>query len=282
MLPQSKKELAKIRNLLWIILVAAFISSCSRAVNKDVMNLTAHSDKALDLYNQAYANAFRILELDKAVALYEKAIAEDPDFFMAYYQLATYHLFHGNDREFENNARAAIQISSRLSSGERIQKKVLEKWLADQESNVSNLGQQLVQMFPNDPDAYMNLGYYEYMAEQYPEAIEAFERAESLGLKKSAYCGPKLAIVPLCMLGYTYLNTGQVDKARESFDRYIQRYPDDQNPYDCKADYFIYIGDYKSAAASYLKAYQMDTTHSEFLERALEAGKLAGSESNIE
>jgi hypothetical protein len=47
------------------------------------------------------------------------------------------------------------------------------------------------------------------MAEDYPEAIKAFEKAESLGPGEGAYCGPKLAIVPVCMLGYAYLNTGQ-------------------------------------------------------------------------
>ena len=106
------------------------------------------------------------------------------------------------------------------------------------------------------------------MSEDYNEAISAFEQAEAKEKKEGEYCGTKLAIVPLCMLGYTYLRTNQLEESKMSFDKYIEKYPDDQNPYDCKADYFMTIEDYSSAYESYMKACQIDTTHTEFLKRA--------------
>ncbi len=241
------------------------------------MTVTSNSLKALELYNEAYDVAFLIVDLDKAIALYKKAISEDPEFFMAYYQLATYYFFHGQEKEFEENALAATKFSVKLNKGEAIQKKVLERWLADKKSSVSDLGLRLVEMFPDDPDAHINLGFYHFIGEEFEEAIVAFEKAESMGSKEGVYCGPKLAIVPICMLGYTYLRTSQLEESKMSFDKYIEKYPDDQNPYDCKADYFMTVEDYSGAYKSYMKAYQIDTTYGAFLERALYARNLGDS-----
>lgn len=63
------------------------------------------------------------------------------------------------------------------------------------------------------------------MSEDYNEAISAFEQAEAKGKKEGEYCGPKLAIVPFCMLGYTYLRTNQLEESKMSFDKYIEKYP---------------------------------------------------------
>ena len=260
-----------------LILVLIIFASCSTKIEDEAMKVTSKSEKAIELYENAYQIAYRVLDLDKAVSIYNEAIQEDPNFFMAYYQLATFYLFHKNDKEFVENAKAAIECNLALSDGEKIQKKILEKWLNDRNADASELGIQLVNLYPDDPDSYLNLGFIYYMNKDYPNAIKAFEKSMNMEDRGDLYCGPKLAIVPICMLGYSYLLSNQLEQTKISFDKYITMFPNDQNPYDCKADYFMATKEYNKAYESYMKAYSMDTTYKGFLQRALYAKELNDS-----
>ena len=132
------------------------------------------------------------------------------------------------------------------------------------------LGSRLVKLYPDDPDSYFNLGYIDFLDKDYPGAIKAFEKSMTMKDTGTLYCGPKLAIVPICMLGYACLLSDQMEKANESFDKYVELFPGDQNPYDCKADYYIATGNYEKAYESYMTAYQIDTTYKIFLQRAID------------
>ncbi len=260
-----------------IIFSILLFISCNQEVKDGAMTVTTNSEKALELYQKGYEIAYGVVELDKAVSFYEQATKEDTNFFMAYYQLATYNLFHNNDKEFEENVLAAVQCNTELSKGEEIQKKALKAWLKNRNTNNSNLGLQLVELYPNDPDALINLGFFYYMDNDYINAIPTFEKANSMERLDNKYCGPKLAIVPVCLLGYSYLITGQLDNAKTSFDNYIKQFPDEQNPYDCKADYFMTTKEYDEAYRCYMTAYKIDTTFQIFFQRALEAKNLYDS-----
>lgn len=264
----------------WLMLILTIIASCTTETKEEAMHATSNSEKAIELYKNAYEIAYGVLELDKAVSIYEKAIQEDSNFFMAYYQLATYHLFHKNNDEFIKTAKAAIDCDIKFSEGEIVQKNILEIWLNDREGDASELGTRLIELYPNDPDSYLNLGYIYYLNKDFSNAIEVFEKSITMENIGELYCGPKLAIVPICMLGYSYLVSDQLDKAKESFDKYISQFPEEQNPYDCKADYFMAVQDYKNAYDCYIKAYNIDTTYKVYLNRALNAKELADSLKN--
>jgi Tfp pilus assembly protein PilF len=269
-------------NFAWLLLIVVMIASCKTELRDEAMQATSNSKKAKELYKDAYQLAYGILELDKAVSIYEQAIKEDSNFFMAYYQLATYHLFHQDNDEFIKTAESAIRCDIKLSEGEKVQKSILETWLNNREGDASELGKKLIKLYPNDPDSYLNLGYIYYINKDYSKAIEVFKKSISMEDIGELYCGPKLAIVPICMLGYSYLVSDQLDNAKESFDEYISQFPNEQNPYDCKADYFLAIKDYESAYHSYMTAYNLDTTYNIFLKRALSVKELADSLMNIE
>jgi len=261
----------------WIILLFILLVACTTETKDEAMKATSDSNKAIELYKNAYEVAYGVLELEKAVSIYEKATIEDPNFFMAYYQLATYHLYHKNTNDFIESATAGIGCQIELSKGEKIQKELLKEWLKHMGSDVSELGKQLVDQYPNDPDAYLNLGFIYYLNKDYLNAIEVFEKAITMEDQGNLYCGPKLAVVPICMLGYSYLISDQLDKAKTSFDNYINQFPNDQNPYDCKADYFMTTEDYDKAYVSYMTAYKIDTTYQVFHQRAMNAKHLNDS-----
>ena len=261
----------KRKHIYTLLLAFILLPGCNNMDNRDFMSVTTRSSEALDLYQEAYAIATGIVELERSVALYRKALEKDPEFFMARYQLATHALFHNNEADFRTHARAAIESRARLSKGEILLKRALESWLEDPEADVSTLGRQLAEWYPEDPDAWINLGFFYYMHKNYTGTISSLEKAMLLEDPDGIYSGPKLAIVPICMLGYTYMATGQMNKARTTFDDYILRYPGEQNPYDCMADYFMAIGEYDKAFDNYMIAFRMDTTHDVYRQRALNA-----------
>jgi tetratricopeptide (TPR) repeat protein len=189
-------------------------ASCRIASEEEAMQATSKSEKAVELYNSAYQIAYGVLELNKAITVCEQAIKEDPNFFMAYYQLATYHLFHQDDDEFIKTAESAIGCDIKLSKGEIVQKSILETWLNNRNGDASELGKELIKLYPNDPDSYLNLGFIYYINKDYLRAIEVFEKSISMDDIGESYCGPKLAIVPICMLGYSYLVSNQPEMYR--------------------------------------------------------------------
>lgn len=274
--PDKMKQI-KLFNYGWLILILMTIASCTTDKRKKAMQATLNSEKATKLYKNAYEIAYHVLDLNKALSIYEKAAQVDTNFFMAYYQLSTFYLFHQYDDDFVKNAEAAINCDIELSKGENIQKKILKLWLNNRKGDASELGKKLIELYPNDPDSYLNLGFIYYINKDYSNAIKLFEQSLEIKDIGELYCGPKLAIVPICMLGYSYLLSGKMDKAKDCFDKYISQFPNEQNPYDCKADYFKAVQDYENAYDNYMKAYSIDTSYKVFFKRALDVKELADS-----
>jgi tetratricopeptide (TPR) repeat protein len=78
------------------------------------------------------------------------------------------------------------------------------------------------------------------------------------------------------MLGYSYMDLNQNDKAEAAFNKYIELAPNNPNIYDSKGDYYMHIKDYGKAYDTYMKAYAMDPNWG--LKKAQEAKKLEGRE----
>jgi ketosteroid isomerase-like protein len=60
------------------------------------------------------------------------------------------------------------------------------------------------------------------------------------------------------MLGYYYLDLGNIEKSQFHFDKYISLRPDLANVYDSKGDFFMETGQYEEAAAHFDKSFAMD------------------------
>ena len=60
------------------------------------------------------------------------------------------------------------------------------------------------------------------------------------------------------LLGYKYMQDGQMEKAKQHFEIYIRQYPKTANAYDSYGDYYSKMGDKKKAKEMYLKAYELN------------------------
>lgn len=89
--------------ILVVFLLLLFLSFCKTEVKEEKIPVTTKSETAKGLYMKAY-KAGEQVELAKARNLYEKALIEDTDFFMAYYQMATYDLYFENEESFKEYA----------------------------------------------------------------------------------------------------------------------------------------------------------------------------------
>ncbi|MGC1391445.1 MAG: tetratricopeptide repeat protein [Bacteroidales bacterium] len=236
--------------LLTILFITGTLIFSQPAKDK-FMSVTTNSKSALLIYDQAL-KYFDDVFLNKAIETCKKALDQDPDFFMADYQLASYYLLNRSADNFNEYADAAINCKAKLSDAEELLKEALIR-LKQGTVNVTDLGKKLVEMYPNDPNSYNNLVSFQSLAGDSTGIVETLNKAIKIASNPASFYN---------QLGYAYLNLKQSDKAEEAFDKYIELEPKNPNVYDSKGDYYMYVKKYDKAYESYMTAYSMDHSFS--------------------
>jgi Tfp pilus assembly protein PilF len=223
----------------------------SQPAKEKFMSVTTNSKSALSYYNQAM-KYFDGVSLNKALETCKKALGEDPDFFMAYYQLASFYFLSRSGDNFDKYASAAINCKAKLSDAEELLKEALVR-LQKGQKNVTELGQKLVEMYPNDPNSYNNLVSFQSIAGDTIGIVETLNKAIKIATDPSTFYN---------QLGYAYLTLHQNEKAEVAFNKYIELDPKNPNVYDSKGDYYMFIKKYDKAYESYMNAYSIDHSFS--------------------
>ncbi|MGD0755077.1 MAG: hypothetical protein ABR927_08460 [Bacteroidales bacterium] len=223
----------------------------SQPANDKFMPVTTNSKSALSLYNHAI-KYYDDVNLNKAIETFKKALDQDPDFFMANFQLASYYLLNRSGDNFNEYVDAAINCKTKLSDAEELLKEALSR-LKQGQSDVTNLGQKLIEMYPNDPNSYNNLVSFQSLAGDTTGIVETLNKAIKIASNPASFYN---------QLGYAYLTLKQNDKGEEAFDKYIELEPKNPNVYDSKGDFYMYIKKYDKAYESYMIAYSMDPSFS--------------------
>jgi Tfp pilus assembly protein PilF len=223
----------------------------SQPAKEKFMPVTCSSKSALSFYNRAM-KYFDDVYLNKAVETCKKALDQDPDFFMANYQLASYYLLNRSGDNFDAYADAAINCKAKLSDAEEVLKETLVR-LKQGKIDVTDLGKKLEEMYPDDPNSYNNMVTFQSLAGDSTGIVETLNKAINVASNPASFYN---------QLGYAYLTLKQSDKAEAAFDKYIELEPKNPNVYDSKGDYYMYIKKYDKAYESYMTAYSMDTSFS--------------------
>lgn len=223
----------------------------SQPAKEKFMSVTSNSKSALSIYNQAM-KYYDDVKLNKAIETFKKALGQDPDFFMANYQLASYYLLNRSGNNFDGYADAAINCKTKLSDAEELLKEALFR-LKQGQNDVTDLGKKLVEMYPNDPNSYNNLVSFQSLAGDTTGIVETLNNAIKIASNPASFYN---------QLGYAYLTLKQNDKAEEAFDKYIELEPENPNVYDSKGDYYMYTKKYDRAYELYMKAYSIDPSFS--------------------
>jgi Flp pilus assembly protein TadD len=192
-----------------------------------------------------------------------EALKEDPDFFRANLTLAFVSLNPDNQGEFKKFAEKAINTKSDLSDGEMLLKKALTRLYENPQSDVTDIGEELIDLYPKDESVYN----FQAMLQNLNRDYKGSEKTYTELLKITDEPGPVYN-----QLGYAYMNMGDFEAAQKAFDQYIQLVPNHPNPYDSKGDYYMATKDFKNAYESYIKAHEINENWS--YDKALKAKEL--------
>jgi len=250
-------------------LIIIIVLLCNQCAKENKMIVTTNSESAKELYDEA-GTAWEDYNFSQFEKLALETLKEDSDFFMANYQLTMYYLYFKNEDKFKEYGEAAVNCKAKLSKGEVLLKDAVSKLLEDSNADLTDLGKQLIKMYPNDADAYTVLSWYQYMAEDAEGYLETLKSILEITDKPASVYN---------MLGYTYMRLENNEEAEIAFDKYIELAPNLPNPYDSKGDYFMNIKDYTNAYEMYMKAHEIDSLFS--FKKAMNAKAMVDSLGNM-
>jgi tetratricopeptide (TPR) repeat protein len=246
-----RPSLIKRRVIMWnIIRISAVLATCvllvmgigcTKKVDDGKIPITTSSNEARELYLQARQLQDGFLFRESREIL-QQALAKDPDFALAYRDLAFAQPSNKAFFEYFDKARALVD---KVSEGERL-------WILGNEAGVNGdpvkQGKyflQLVEGYPKDERAHFVLGVYYFGQQEYGKAVAEFH--------KSTEIAPDFA-PPYNMLGYANRAIENYDEAEKAFKKYTELNPDDPNPYDSYAELLLKMGRFEESIQSYKKA----------------------------
>lgn len=208
--------------------------------------LTTKSEKARQYFLTGLDLVDR-LRGQESTQYFEKAIAEDPDFAMAYLNLAT--VATNNEAFFANLAKAKALVD-KVSGAERMCILALEAGVEGLPLKQRDYYKKLVAAYPDDERAHTLLGNNYFSLQDYFLAIEEYRKATEIAPRFSP---------PYNQLGYSRRYLGDYDGAEKAFRQYIELIPDDPNPYDSYAELLMKVGQYDQSIEYYRKALALDS-----------------------
>jgi tetratricopeptide (TPR) repeat protein len=200
---------------------------------------------------QAYLGGrdlFEKLRIQQARGEFERAVKLDPNFALAYLNLAN---TQPTTKEFFETLKKASALADRVSPGERLMIQGGEAAGSGDNAAQVKIYEELVAAYPDDERALTLLGTAHFGGQRYSQAITQYEKAVRISPQFSS---------PYNLLGYSYRFLNEPAKAETAFKKYIELIPDDPNPYDSYAELLLKLGRYDESITMYRKALSIDPT----------------------
>ena len=194
---------------------------------------------------------FENIEFEKAYVYFEKAIRLDSTLFAPHVMLASLSRPNSEQQEYHYN-RAKILVQDKNENSKRFVSllDIKNDW---GKRNMLGRGEKtkiwdlMIEDAPNGP--FIQL-YHAWSRTTLEERIEALERL----LNKRTESGETNNGHILNVLGYSYMQSGDLDTAKDYFEAYIEAYPTGYNPYDSMGEFYFLQKDYDNAKVYYEKA----------------------------
>jgi tetratricopeptide (TPR) repeat protein len=178
------------------------------------------------------------------------AVKTDPNFFMAYVNLAFAETAFGQYEKAAAFIKPALAIDpAGFNKGEQIHRQALQAWEKDPKADPAEYMEALTAAYPNTAEAYDLAGRSAKWLSKDPKASVMY-LLRLLELRPDFGGGYN-------SLGYTYLELEEMDKAKAAFEKYIALAPKEANAYDSMADYFMTNKEYARSVEYYDKAAAM-------------------------
>lgn len=216
------------------------------AANRGKVPVTTSSEEARQLHAEGIRLADQ-LRPHQARQAFEKAVAKDPNFAMAHYNLAQ---ASPNAKETTEHLNRAVALSDKASEGERLTILAFQAINNGDPAKWLEYSKQLVEAYPEDERAHTALGNVYFFGEQ------DYENARD-ELQKAIDVDPNFAPA-YNMLGYSHSALGNYPEAEKAFKKYIVLVPNDPNPYDSYAELLMRTGKFDESVQQYRKALSID------------------------
>jgi len=231
--------------LLFVGCTAVYSQPASTKSPSDKIAITTSSEEARQLYLKGRDLNEKLRATDARIQ-FEKAIALDPNFALAYVGLAN---SAGTPKEFFDATTHAVSLAPKVTEGERQVILGLEARMKGDPAAALGHFTTLVKLFPNDERAQTLLGLTYFARQDYQTAVEHFEEAIKINPSFTA---------PYNQLGYAYRFLDRNDDAEKTFKKYTELLPDDPNPYDSYAELLMKMGRFDDSIKTYQQALSKD------------------------
>ncbi len=218
--------------------------------DKPLSDVTTPSLEALKQFSMGLENHLK-MEFEKAATNYENAIRIDSGFTSAKASLGNL-LFEKFDRDKGREwLDQAIQSVDDLTDNEKYS--ILSIYAVNIENNLDKgieYTKTIIELYPDDPTSYNNLGWYYQRQGHYEEAAEAYKTALQID--------PYL-VLTLGGLVWIYLDCfGQMDSARVWSEKMIEAAPENPWGYYYLGSVNVALDNLEGAAVEYGKARDLD------------------------
>ncbi len=186
------------------------------------------------------------LRLQNSIQHLENAVAKDPNFAIAYFQLAQ---AAPTAKGFFENMKHAVAHSDKASEGERLLIMGFQAGVDADQPKQKEMYEKLVAAYPKDERAHFVLGGYYAGLQDNAKAVEHYTHSTMIDSNFSPVYNS---------LGYAYRAMERYDDAEKAFKKYTELIPGDPNPPDSYAELLMKMGRFDESIAMYNKALAID------------------------
>lgn len=230
--------------------VALFLGFLSSLSAQDIyLPVSSTSEAAKSQYFKAL-QALEHVNIPDYFDGLKAAVKTDPSFFMAYVNLAFAETAFGQYDKAAAFIKPALAIDpAGFNEGEKIHRKALEAWAKDPKADPAKYMEALAAAYPNTAEAHDLAGRSaKWLSKDAKASVKHFQRLLEL---RPNYGGGYNS------LGYSYMELGEMDKAKAAFEKYLEVSPNEANAYDSMADYFMTNKEYAKSVEYYDKTAAM-------------------------
>ena len=245
-------------------------------IDRAVGDITTSSPEALKHFNEG-SRYYRLGESRKAIDSFEKAIAIDPEFAMAYRNMAGAYQNLDYPTRWRDYRKKAFELSGRVTDRERyrIQGDYFRRAPETVDKAIEAL-EKLLEIYPDDWIGNNSMGMIYLGAEEWDTAQKYFEVNVNNRVEATQSYG-NLALV--------YRYQGLYDKAREVYEIYLNEMGDNAWIRRGLAWNYVYQGEYDLGLAELDKAAALSENYQIIMDRGeifLAEGDLAKAETEYQ
>jgi tetratricopeptide (TPR) repeat protein len=224
----------------------AVIIGCSQKPTD--LTYTSKLARAREYYIQGLEKADNFF-FAEARDLFAKAVKEDPDFAMAYYQWAQ---VSTNTDDFLVRLNKAVELTDKVPAVEKLV--ILSAKALNDGDNQKALDylDQAVKIYPDGKRLRFMLGNYYYAQQDLDSAEREYRKVISID--------PNFA-PPYNILAYVLSTLNRDDESIELLKKYAELRPKDPNPHDSMAEIYLYQGKHDQSIKEYGISLSLDSTY---------------------